>query len=97
MGGCLSDNSKKPKFSEPKFQKKNTKNLAKITMPSNFDINRGLVVFGKNKKDKNFMLTFDFGSKEFKKIKLHGQGIYNKPRKSAFSIILVVLSKTMKL
>jgi hypothetical protein len=58
-------------------------------MPSNFDINRGLVVFGKNKKNKNFMLTFDFSSKEFKKIKLQGQGDFNKPKMWNSSIILV--------
>jgi hypothetical protein len=79
MGACMSGDKKKLKFIQnnqprPNYKKQTTKNLQQITMPSNFDINRGLVVFGKNKKNKNFMLTFDFGSKEFKKIKLRGQG-----------------------
>lgn len=55
------------------IERQNTK-LSKMELPENFDINRGLIMFGKNKKNKNFILTFDFQQKCFKKIKLTDKG-----------------------
>ena len=39
-----------------------------------FDINRALVMFGQDKTQKNFMLSFDFQRKEFVRIKLQKKG-----------------------
>jgi hypothetical protein len=43
-------------------------------IPENFDINRGLVMFGQDKFQKNFMLTYNFGTKSFNPIRLQKKG-----------------------
>lgn len=67
-----------------------SRNIEKLTMTmqdedktglidtlDNFDINRGLVMFGQDRNQKNFMLTFDFHRKIFNPIKLEKKGNLN--------------------
>jgi hypothetical protein len=39
-----------------------------------FDINKGLCMFGQDKFQRNFMLTFDFDKKMFRKMNLQKKG-----------------------
>lgn len=85
MGACLSENKKPKGFPAKNLSRQDTK-LSKVELPENFDINRGLIMFGKNKKNKNFMLTFDFQFKGFRKIKLKSEGELTSERLSIFQL-----------
>lgn len=55
--------------------------------PDEFDINRGLVMFGQDKHQKNFMLTFNFYSRTFNHIRLQKKGSLTSHHKSVLQLL----------
>lgn len=74
MGCCLPSSIRRQFFSE-----RNTiiifdqdENLSPDS--ADFDIHNSLIMFGQDKRSKNFMLTFNFRRNEFENIKLERDG-----------------------
>lgn len=81
MGCCLPKSFSSKKDLEQSFilLQGSEKNQDKEDLIPNFDINRGLCMFGQDKYQKNFMLTFDFDKKMFRKMTLQKKGKLTSP------------------
>lgn len=78
MGCCLPKSFGSKKDAEHNFiLLQNNKTSLLEELPSDFDINRGLVMFGQDKSQKNFMLTFNFLNKTFNPVRLQKKGKFN--------------------
>ena len=78
MGCCLPKSFTSKRDTEQDFMLlQNMTKLEDEEIPSDFDINRGLVMFGQDKFQKNFMLTFNFNSRSFNSIRLQKKGKTN--------------------
>jgi len=89
MGCCLPKSFTSKKDTEQSFilLQDNEKINESSEMTSDFDINRGLCMFGQDKFQRNFMLTFDFDKKMFRKMSLQKKGRVT----SAFNSVLQLL------
>ena len=75
MGCCLPKSFGSKKEEEHNFiLLQNNKTTLLEELPPDFDINRGLVMFGQDKTQKNFMLTFNFSNKTFNPVRLQKKG-----------------------
>ena len=75
MGCCLPKSFTTKRDIEQSFiLLQDSDKLQESPMPETFDINRGLVMFGQDKHQKNFMLTFNFASRSFNQIRLQKKG-----------------------
>ena len=75
MGCCLPKSFSSKRDTEQNFMLlQNPTKLKDEIIPENFDINRGLVMFGQDKFQKNFMLTYNFQTKSFNPIRLQKKG-----------------------
>ena len=81
MGCCLPKSFTSKKDVEQNFilLQENENIQESIELSSDFNINRGLCMFGQDKFQRNFMLTFDFNKKMFRKMGLQNKGRVTSP------------------